>query len=192
MEYADQSVGEFLSNVASERVSPAGGTVAAVVGATGASVCEMVCLHALEGRESPDRELIDARGELATQRDHLLGLAGADATAVDALFADTGGEPGETELKRATGVPLTIAAASLTVFESGVVALAAGEETTVADGMTGVLLTDAALRSAVYTVRTNLAHVEDIAFERKLRERTDEVETGGERALARATAIAPM
>ena len=86
--YRTQPIDEFLSGIASRRVTPAGGSASAVSGAIGASLCEMVCLHTVEkaGDDAVSQELVEAGETLRTQRDGLLTLADADA-AVERLGA---------------------------------------------------------------------------------------------------------
>ncbi|WP_144900770.1 cyclodeaminase/cyclohydrolase family protein [Halobellus captivus] len=54
-------IGTFLDDVASERVTPAGGTVVAVSAAMGAALCEMACIHtvAARGSDADDPDLTD-------------------------------------------------------------------------------------------------------------------------------------
>jgi formiminotetrahydrofolate cyclodeaminase len=180
MKYASQSIGEFLRNVASTNVTPAGGTAAAVVGATGASLCEMVCIHTIENEptDGETRELVDVRDDLATQRVHLLELADADSAAVEAVLSDDD----LTERKRAVGVPLTIATACRDVLDQATVVTERGRRTAVPDGVTGGFLAHAALRATVYTVRSNLPRIPDPSFVERVEQRADDIERSGERA----------
>jgi formiminotetrahydrofolate cyclodeaminase len=69
-----RAIDRFLDGIASENVTPAGGTATAVVGAIGVSLCEMVCIHAdADGDATAD--LTDVRDDLRRQRGHLLDLA---------------------------------------------------------------------------------------------------------------------
>ena len=98
MTVADRTIGEFLNDIASENVTPAGGTAAAIGGATGAALCETVCIHTIE-RDGPadgKTELAEIRTDLGTQRAHLLDLAERDAEVVAAF-----GEGSRTEVTSA-------------------------------------------------------------------------------------------
>lgn len=163
MEIAEWSIGTFLQRVASRRLTPSGGAVAAVGGAMGAALCEMVCTHT-------DGALTEAAATLAAARERLLALADEDAAAVrafdDALAGATdAGDEGETDGRTAAleaaherllTVPIETAETCLLVVETAEAVLAEGNERAVADGVTGVLLAAAALEAAVYTARTNV------------------------------------
>lgn len=176
------TIDEFLARIASENVAPAGGSAAAVVGATGASLCEMVCVNtAPNGDAGP---LADVRDELRDARRRLLDLAETDAAVIDDLFpAATSAASG---IKRAIGVPLTIAEACLTVLDLAVDVTERGTRTTVGDAVTGVLLAHAALRASVFTVRSNLDYVSDASFVDAVERRAAEAEAGAEDAYDRA------
>ena len=48
MSYRSRPIDAFLDSIASPQVTPAGGSTAAVVGAMGAALCEIVCIHTIE------------------------------------------------------------------------------------------------------------------------------------------------
>jgi formiminotetrahydrofolate cyclodeaminase len=181
MNYANQSVDRFLAAVASESVTPAGGTVAAVAGAAGASLCELVCIHTDDARA----ELGGVREDLREDRRRLLELADADADAVEALLRAQSEGGGDTETKRATGVPLAIAEGCLAVLERAPAVVGSGNPNAVPDAVTGAFLAHAALRASVFTVRSNLRHVDDGAFVEETAGRAADVERDAERAFGR-------
>lgn len=174
MPFGERTIDEFLSDVASSAVTPAGGTAAAVVGATGAALCEMVCVHTVAKDDHP-AALADVRDDLHATRATLLDLADRDAEAVDALLAASDGSAA-TAAKRATGVPLAIAEACLTVVENAVVVTELGTPNAVPDAATGAFLARGALDAAVFTVRYNARRIEDPAFAEEMAERTADVE----------------
>lgn len=184
MGFESESIGAFLSAVASENVTPAGGTCAAVVGAVGVSLCEMACIHTIstEAHTGIESELVETGDKLASQREHLLQLADSDAAVVED-FLDTF-DNNRTEIKRATGIPLTIAESCLHVLNSARVVTAKGKENVLPDAMNGVFITDAALRAALFTVRTNTEYVNDISFVEKINQRATEIESSAEKTLA--------
>lgn len=179
-----RAIDRFLSEIASENVAPAGGTATAVVGAIGASLCEMVCIHTVESDEAA--EFADVREILRKQRNHLLDLAETDASVVDDLFGGADGQPDEPGLKRSIGVPLTIAESCLTVLELAVDVTATGNRTAVADAATGVVLTHASLRAALFTVRSNLGQSADPSFVAEIERRVAEIEDRADEARNRA------
>ena len=179
MDYRTRSLDQFLDDIASTAVTPAGGTAAAVVGATGAALCEMVCLHTLDrGECSADvaAELRDAQEDLQELRSRLLTLGETDAAAVDDLLAALPDDDPSAELKRATGVPLTIAEACLAVVEVGTVATVEGNENARPDAVTGRLLAQSAMRATVFTARVNLARIDDQSFAAEVSRRLDDLE----------------
>ncbi|WP_336023826.1 cyclodeaminase/cyclohydrolase family protein [Halobellus salinisoli] len=184
----DAPIGAFLDDVASERVTPAGGTVVAVSGAMGAALCEMACIHTIAARsteddpDSDEPEIDDfeaIRADLAGQRRRLLALAEQDATLVDELFGggSSGSPSGSASVsadrlsKRAAGIPLATAEASLAVLEAAAVVGNHGRIGVAADAKAGAYLADAALRASLATVRTNIEALEDTSYAAKLEER---------------------
>ncbi|MFB6091803.1 MAG: cyclodeaminase/cyclohydrolase family protein [Haloquadratum sp.] len=166
-----RSLRTLLDDVAADRVAPAGGTGAAVTGAMGAALCEMVCLHTDAG---------NLRSDLERRRQSLLALADRDAAVVDELFG--GGQAAEGPSadarlqKRATGVPLAVAEASLAVLAGADRLLEGGRSGVLADAETGAYLADAALRASLATVRINLDALADPAFAATVADRADSIE----------------
>lgn len=203
MTYADDSIDDFLSAVASESVTPAGGTTAAVVGATGAALCEMVCLHTLDAGEGDATDAADGatatdlpsiRDDLRWYRGRLLSLADADADAVATLLAarptDGAGTGSTTAAKRATGVPLAVAEACSAVLDHAAVVTEAGSPVAVPDAVTGAVLVRAAVRATAFTVRHNADRSADPDFADEVVRRVAAVERDAERACERAVAAA--
>jgi formiminotetrahydrofolate cyclodeaminase len=188
MQYRAQSLDGFLSGVASNRVAPAGGTATAVVGALGAALCEMVCIHTVENGDSGAAAtgLADVRDDLHRQRGHLLGLADTDGRVVDELFGADSGVVDQSDVKRSIGVPLTIADACLNVLELATDVTETGTRNAVADAATGVILTRSALRAAVFTVRRNVDQVSDSSFVEDVERDVAELEKRADEASERA------
>jgi len=187
MTYADTPIGQFLDAVASARVVPAGGSAAAVVGATGAALCEMACIHTIEKAEYADAadELTEVRTVLEARRSALLDLADRDAAAVDDLFAAAGDGNVDAAAKRATGVPLAIAEGCLGVVEQAVVVTAKANPNAVPDAAIGAFLAYGGLRSGVYVVQCNADQIPDAAFVEEVTRRASDVEAAGEAAAER-------
>ena len=165
MSYESKTLSTFLSEIGSEEVTPAGGTSAAVVGAIGASLCEMTCIHTVgkEDHDDADPELGATGDELAALRSQLLQLGNSDAEVVVDLLEATDYNR-QRRMKRATGVPLTIAETCLAVLELATVVIAKGSENARPDAGSGALLVNASLQSAVFTVRTNIKYIDDSSF----------------------------
>ncbi|MFB6224098.1 MAG: cyclodeaminase/cyclohydrolase family protein [Haloarcula sp.] len=191
MTFADQPIGEFLDAVASGQVIPSGGAVAAVGGAMGASLCEMVCIHTLrkDGDDDVSAELADVKDTLASRRTQLLELADEDAKAVDevqAAFESGDVARIQTASKRSTEVPLEIAELSLDVVENAATVTANGTPVAKPDAAAGALLAHAALRASVTTVRANLDMIDEDEFVTEAKRWTAETEAAAEAALDQA------
>ncbi|KOX92487.1 formimidoyltetrahydrofolate cyclodeaminase [Haloarcula rubripromontorii] len=190
---ADQPIGEFLDAVASERVTPSGGAVAAVGGAMGAALCEMTCIHTVRGDGSDAADLSAVRDTLADRRAQLLTLADEDAAAVETVqtaFASGDDARVQAALERSTTVPMETAEACLDVVEHAVTVTAAGTPVAVPDAAVGAMLAHAALDGSVSTVRANIEKIADEAFVAEMAGRADEAEAAGEAALSTVRANA--
>lgn len=191
MTFAERTIDEFIDDVAASAVTPSGGAVAAVGGAFGAALCEMVCIHTIERDDYADEraELSTIRAELETRRARLLELADEDSIAVDELQAafETLNDENRAGLidersRRAADVPLDIAEACLDVLDHATVVTTKGNQNALADAGTGAFLAHAALEAAVFTVQSNLELIEEPTdiedIEKRLagiEERSDEV-----------------
>lgn len=181
MSYRERSIDEFLGSVASERVTPAGGTALAVAGATGAALVEMACIHADAAVDGSEVDLAAERTTLATQREQLLTLGEQDAEIVDDLFGSTDADPDAQALRRALTVPLGIGQAALQVMDVGRRVFAALRTDVAVDARAGLQLAHAVVQASVYMVRSNLGVTDDRTFT----ERMEREAAGLERAAAR-------
>lgn len=188
MDYGNHTLGEFLDGLAGA-TTPAGGSAAAVSGAMGAALCEMVCEQSVaaggegegEGEGEAATTLVETRDDLRARRDGLLRLAGEDADAVEGLFlADA---PDETDRERALEVPISVAEACLAVLEAAAVVADHAEGIVAVDAATGAILARAGLRAAALTVRTNADGTGDAAAADRATTRAREAETAGDEAL---------
>lgn len=183
MRYGDQPISDFLDNVASQRVTPAGGTATALVGAIGTALCEMVCLHTIgkDGYADVEAEMAEIHEEFGQQREVLLELADKDADVVDGLLAAYRDESDQTvAMKKATGVPLTIAKACLSVLEYAVVVSEKGNKNAVPDAGSGSFLVYSALQASVFTTRYNIDQLSDTVFTEEMETRAANLERSAE------------
>ena len=172
----DTPIGEFLDAIASEQVAPAGGTVAAITAATGAALCEMVCVHTIAGMDDGAAgELSELRSGLRRRREKLLALGEQDAGLVDDLFGDDE-EPSRRLQRRAAGIPLAVSEAAASVLIDAETAHRRGRSGVAADAKTGAYLADAAVRASLETVRINAAALPDRSFAADLESRARAVE----------------
>lgn len=186
MSYGNQSVNEFLTGIASERITPAGGSTAAVVGAIGAALGEMACIHTRTSEDvrSIEADVSEMRDEFSTRQARLLDLAEKDADIVDEVYTGSSQSVSEQELKRLLGVPLAIAEECL-----GVVERSAGLTDTVGqdvapDGWIGIWLAHSALKASLFIVRRNLDLISDSTFSEQMERRCTVMEEAADDAFA--------
>lgn len=197
MTVADQTIGAFLAEVATGDVPPGGGAAAAVCGAAGAALGEMVCSLTV-GADDPDddeAELTRLRDEFAERRVRMLELADEDSAAVEELMAayrtpegDGRNEAIQSATKRATEVPLELAEESHDVLERLTVATERGTPDATADGGIGAFLAHSALQASVFTVRVNLEALDDDAFVTETDDRIAELTREGDEAFSQVSA----
>jgi formiminotetrahydrofolate cyclodeaminase len=163
LDFSSQSVAEFCDTIAAETSAPGGGSVAAVVGALGASLAAMAARFSTEQWE-------DAAGAVAQAealKARLLPLADEDARAYgnvllalrmpkdvdeevrDAAIGDA--------LSRATDVPLAIAEASVDVAALACELAHLGNQNLHGDAAAAVFLAEASVRTCANLVEVNLA-----------------------------------
>lgn len=192
MTFANQTIGEFLENVAASAVTPSGGAVAAIGGASGTALCEMVCIHTIEKDEYADvrTELTGIRDELGNRRGRLLELADEDSMAVDELQAafEVPNDEDRAELvqeksRRTAEVPLEIAEVCLDVLEHARVVTAKGNRNALADAGTGTFLAHSALQASIFTVQSNLELMEDTTAVTEIENHSDEIDKRSDEAL---------
>jgi methenyltetrahydrofolate cyclohydrolase len=159
-ELLDVPVRRLLDRVTSERPTPGGGSIAAVVTALAAGLVETVA------RGSAD---LDARGLAAqakTLRERIEPLAQRNAEAYErALVALRLPESLEAEVRSdtigrslayAAEVPLAIALIAADVAEAAAVAAECGDASTCADASVAAVLAEGAARGASHLVEINL------------------------------------
>lgn len=192
--FADQPLGTYLDDLASGTVPPGGGSAAAVGGATGAALCELVCNNTIGHADHAEvqAEMTEVRDELAANRARLMELAAEDSDAIEELMAAYGRPEGDgrdeaiqVASKRATTVPLGVAEACLDVIERAAMVTEMGNPNAAPDGAIGAFLADGALRAAAFTVGVNLPHVEDEDFVADAGRRVAEVGSAADAALDR-------
>lgn len=194
MTIADRSVQAFLGDVAAGGVTPGGGATAAVAGAAGAALLEMVCANTLEreGTEGRAEDLHELRAELADRREQLLSLADEDVAAVEALMeaygtpADDGRQEAiQAASVQATEIPVEIAEACRDVLNRAPTVVDRGNPNAVADGVIGAYLAHGALEAMMYTVHVNLGAIDDETRARDFEARADAARSAGEAAFER-------
>jgi formiminotetrahydrofolate cyclodeaminase len=190
MELLDLRLREFLEEVASEKRTPGGGSVAALVTAAAAGLLAKVARAS--GDTWPDAGGVAAQAE--SLRDRVAPLAQLDAEEYEAALqarSDGGEEPGERRdfalgraYARAAEPPLQIVEAAADVAVLSVSVAQNGNPSLRADAVAAAALAAGAARAAAELVAVNLtASVED---ERVVRARSlaDEAARAAEDAFA--------
>lgn len=179
MNHRTQQIETFLNDIASDAVAPAGGSAGAVVAAMGVSLCEMAAIHTLNDSDTDAdiKEIAQARSAFGQHRETLLDLADADARVVASVFGGPDDTSPSTAMTQATGIPLGIAEACLHILEDAEPVVVSAKANVVPDALTGVFVTQAALRAALYTVQTNLGYLDDRTARKEFDQRATEIES---------------
>lgn len=193
MTFANQTIDEFLGNVASANITPSGGAVAAIGGAAGAALCEMVCIHTLrQGSDSNvEQELTSIRTESSAYRQHLVELADEDSVVVNELqnafnlpHTESHDKGVQKAMKRATDTPLKIAEACLEIIELSITVSELCNQNATADVGTGASLAYGAFEASIHTVQSNLQMLDDDAYVGEMSARSNRLEDSAERKIA--------
>lgn len=187
------SIEGFLEDLAGPRPTPGGGTGAAVAGAMGAALVQMLAeLTVGKEKYADHEELMKAIAEqAAAEREALLALADADAAAFDTVTAAFKLPKGTDEEKKvrkeavqeafkgACDVPLDVMQHCLEVIGLAKNAVQRGNVNAASDGAAGAELCRSALRIAAYNVKINLTSIRDETYVKNARTRLDEMEYMG-------------
>ncbi len=162
------SVQELLRRVAARTPTPGGGSAAAIAGALGTALGEMVVAYSTPAKQTPTAELVGLAKELVESRGTFLELANADTEAYESVRIarrDRKAHPGDgaaqqavvDALRKAIEVPMDTARLARRVAER----LEAHRETMNpvlgSDLVSGLALLRAAAESALSNVSVNLA-----------------------------------
>lgn len=174
----DESIQQFLDELASKEPTPGGGGAAAVMGAMGAGLVSMVCRLTIgkknyEAVEAEMKGTLDASENLRTR---LTDMIQADMSVFDRVMGAYG-LPKETDaekqarsgaiqsaLKAATEVPLECARACAEVIALSRIVAEKGNRNVISDAGVAVLAGYAALKSAALNVYVNTGAIKDEAF----------------------------
>ncbi len=173
----DESLGGFLTDLASSSPAPGGGAAAALHVALGAALVSMVCNLTVGKPRYADHEsvMIAVRGDAERARGDALGLAEADAQAftavTDAYKLPKGSDEEkaarsaaiQAALRGAAGVPLRTAALAAEVVGMCRRILPGANVNVISDVAVAAASARAALTCAAVNVRVNLAAMADAA-----------------------------
>lgn len=174
----NQSIQEFLDQLASSAPTPGGGGAAALMGAMGAALTSMVC-NLTVGKEKYADVEADMQATLAEAealRDKLTGMIQADVEVFDKLMGSYGlpkdtdeqksarSEAIQAALREATDVPLACAKACAEVIAVSRAAAEKGNLNVISDAGVSVMAAYGALKSAALNVYINAGSIKDKAF----------------------------
>jgi glutamate formiminotransferase/formiminotetrahydrofolate cyclodeaminase len=175
LQKSDSGPSNFLDDLASATPTPGGGSAAAHAGAMGAALVAMVARLTLGKKKyaAVDDQMNEILDQAERMRTELTAAVDEDAAAFERLMAafklpkDTPGEEKarteaiEIATLGAAQVPLKVAQKSVSVMALAERVVALGNLNAISDGASGAAMARAALTSASYNVRINLASLVD-------------------------------
>ena len=173
--YLDKPLKSFIDNTAKGTPTPGGGSVAALVGSLGAALLCMVGNFTV-GKpkyKSVEKDVKEILGEADKLKETLFVLIKEDMQAYE-KFSQASQMPKDNPLmrekrrqvlqealKEAAEVPWRVSQSSLQVIELAEKRLPKGNPNLITDVGVGVLLAEAALKSAALNVKINLSFIKD-------------------------------
>ena len=177
----NQPLKSFIDNAAKGTPTPGGGSVAALVGSLGAALLCMVGNFTVGKAKykSVEKDVKEILAEVDKLKESLFVLIREDMEAYE-KFSRASQMPKDTPpmrekrkqvlqktLKEAAEVPWRISQASLQVIELAEKLLPKGNPNLITDVGVGVLLAEAALKSAVLNVKINLSFIKDEEYKNR-------------------------
>ena len=178
MNLVEQRVIDFVAATASKEPTPGGGAIAALTGATGAALAEMVAnlTFGKKGYEEVQSEMEELQTKAEAIRNRMLELSQADADVFN-IFMNALGLPKNTDEEKATRtaaiqqaykdaamVPFEIGELAYQIFELAELASSKGNQNLITDGIIAAINARAAVKAAFLNVRINLSGIKDEAF----------------------------
>jgi formiminotetrahydrofolate cyclodeaminase len=202
-DFSKLSLEQFLAALASDAPTPGGGTAAAVAGAMGAALAEMVAQLTLSKEKYASahesvRPIAEA-GQLA--RAEFLSLARQDSEAYDQVVAarrmpkDTEAEKSARQRqiavasRNATEVPMRTAQAAIRLLAALPELAEKGNPNAVSDVGAGALLLDACVEGALLNVGINLSGIEDATFVAEMQRETSVLQGESQRLRSQVVAL---
>ncbi len=176
--YREMNVCEFVKATASSSPTPGGGAVAALVGALGVSLSQMVANLTLgkDNYKDVQDEMKSICADAEDIKKQLLVLVDKDTEAFD-KFMETLKLPKDTDeqeeyrtsamqesLKKAADIPLQIARVAYKIMDIAEIALEKGNKNAMTDAVISAIMSRSAVLSAVINVRINLKSIKDDKF----------------------------
>lgn len=181
---------KFVDELASNSPVPGGGSVAAVSGALGAALSEMVANLTIGKKKyiESEEEMKELAVKASQLRTKLLDDIQRDSDSYDKVIAAYK-LPKETEeeinkrqneiqesLKIAASVPLDIAQTSFEIMPLAQTVVEKGNSNAVTDGLVAAMMSRTAVLSALLNVKINLSSIKDEDFVLELQGKVTELE----------------
>lgn len=203
-DFSASTLRNFLDDLASSAPTPGGGTAAAVAGAMGAALAEMVAALTLsrEKYASCHDAMRTIAQAAASARARLLALSREDSEAYDEVVAarrlpkSTDVEKAARDAKiaaanlRAAQVPLETARTAIGLLESIPDLAEQGNPNAASDAGAAALLLEAAVQGALLNVFINLSGLADSALSEEMREEAETLQVDASRLRDRALGLA--
>ena len=190
MNLVEQRVIDFVAATASKEPTPGGGAIAALTGATGAALAEMVAnlTFGKKGYEAVQSEMEELQTKSEAIRNRMLELSQADADVFN-IFMNALGLPKNTDeekvartaaiqqaYKDAAMVPFEIGELAYQIFELAELASSKGNQNLITDGIIAAINARAAVKAAFLNVRINLSGIKDEAFVANVTAKMNDIE----------------
>ena len=186
---AEEEKENFLDEVASGKPTPGGGSAAAYTGALAAGLVSMVArlTRGKKGYSGVEKEMDQVLAEAEELRADLQKAVDQDKEAFNQVMAayripkeeSNRDERIQAATLHAAEVPLVVARKSLRVAELALIAAESGNKNAITDAGAGASLANAALISAGYNVRINLASIPDSKKKKALDSELKKIEENG-------------
>ena len=194
---------QFLDALASNTPTPGGGTAAAVGGAMGASLAEMVAALTLSKEKyAASHDAVRPIAEAArVARQEFVSLASEDSEAYESVVAarrlpkDTEEQKAEraekmaAANKHASEVPMRTARAAVRLLAALPDLAAKGNPNAISDAGAAALLLDACVEAALLNVGINLPGIEDARFVAEMQRETADLQVESQRLRSQVVAL---
>lgn len=202
-DFARLSIADFLEALASDAPTPGGGTAAAVAGAMGAALAEMVSALTLSKEKyAAAHDLVRPIAEAAAlAREEFLRLAREDSEAYEQVLAARRLPKGTDEEKRlraerleaasrlATEVPMRTARAAERLLAALPDLAEKGNPNAASDAGAAALLLEAAVEGALLNVGINLPGVSSDSFVGRMQRETADLQVEAQRLRSKVVAL---
>jgi formiminotetrahydrofolate cyclodeaminase len=202
-DFTQMTIADFLALLASEAPTPGGGTAAALAGAMGSSLAEMVSTLTLSKEKyAAAHAVVRPIAEAAAlAREEFMKLAREDADAYDAVVAArrlpkateeqmrVRAERLEAANRRATEVPMRTARAAERLLAALPELAEKGNPNAASDAGAAALLLESAVEGALLNVGINLSGVSDASFVARMQRETADLQVEAQRLRSQVVAL---